>query len=673
MKKIIIAFLLSFVICHSSFAQIGTWHNYLAYAEIQQIQSAGDDLFVMANNGLYQYNKTDQSIVTYDKTNGLNDVYITLIRWCPQVKRLVVVYDNANIDLVETNGNVINISDIYTKSITGGKTIHNITIHNQYAYLSTDYGISKVNVKNVEISESYMLGFTVNAVVIEGNTIYAKSDDNGVWKAAMSANLIDPANWTQTSDYPSFEEDLKDYNNNIELVKTLSPGGPTYNKFYESKFYNGKLYSTGGTFLPGQRQDNNPGIVQIFDGTNWTVYPTDINETTGYNYEDINCIDIDPTDNNHVMIGGRCGLYEFQNGTLKAYYNKSNSPLRPVGSEGNYLSDDYTLVNGIKYDQQGNLWVTNSLTDGVNLLTLNKDGQWTSHTKSELYYEKTTTMPALRRLMFDSRGWMWFVNSHYFSPSILCYHPSTDQIIKYSSFTNQDGTTYSSCYPYDITEDNSGNIWIATNRGPFYIKSDEVGKSNATIYQEKVPRNDGTNLADYLLAGIFCNTIAVDGGGRKWIGTNGMGAFLISEDNYTQVQHFTIDNSPILSNNIDDIVINQQSGEVFFLTDKGLCSYVSDAIESQKEMSKETVWAYPNPVNPNYNGLITVVGLTENADVKILAANGALIAQGRSNGGIFTWDGNDMNGQRVASGVYMVATATKDGNKGTVCKIAIVR
>ena len=90
-------------------------------------------------------------------------------------------------------------------------------------------------------------------------------------------------------------------------------------------------------------------------------------------------------------------------------------------------------------------------------------------------------------------------------------------------------------------------------------------------------------------------------------------------------------------------------------------------------MTKDNVWAYPNPVTPDFNGLITVVGLTFNADVKILSSNGALIAEGRSNGGTFTWDGNDKKGNKVAAGVYMVISATSDGKKGTVCKIAIVR
>lgn len=253
-----------------------------------------------------------------------------------------------------------------------------------------------------------------------------------------------------------------------------------------------------------------------------------------------------------------------------------------------------------------------------------------------------------------------------------CYNPSTDKLISYTSFTNQDGNNYNNCWPFDIKEDLSGNIWVATNKGPFYIKKDEIGQENATLYQEKVPRNDGTDLADYLLTGIPTNTIAIDGAGRKWFGSTGNGVFLVSEDNMTQLQHFTAENSCLLSNNVQYISIDHQTGEVFFLTDKGLCSFISDATEANDDMTKDNVWAYPNPVEPNYTGPITITGLTLDADVKILAANGALIAEGRSNGGTFVWDGCDKQGRRVASGVYMVATATKSGEKGTVCKVAII-
>ena len=136
-------------------AQIGTWRNYLSYAEPQQIQAAGNDLFVMASGALYQYNQNDQSIYTYDKVNGMSDVDIKHIRWCKQAKRLVVVYSNSNIDLVETNGNITNISDLYSKTITGDKSVSSVRIDGIYAYLICGFGIVKVNVQRAEIAETY--------------------------------------------------------------------------------------------------------------------------------------------------------------------------------------------------------------------------------------------------------------------------------------------------------------------------------------------------------------------------------------------------------------------------------------------------------------------------------------------------------------------------------------
>ena len=671
---------LSFIICHLSFspvrAQIGTWRNYMSYYEPQQIVKAGSNtLFVRASNSLYSYNLNDQSITTYDKVNPLSDTYITLIAWNQQAKRLIIVYQNGNMDLMDLQENITNISSLYTKSLTESKTVNSIYIYQQYAYLSMAFGIIKVNMERAEISETYMLNQNIEAVTISNGNIYSKNNQGKVYTASTTANLIDTNNWQQTNTYPSFDVSTADWDTYIETVKTLKPGGPQYNDFYESKFVNGKLYTTGGAFLSGFIQKDNPGIVQIYDSNEWIIYPTNINDTTGFNYRDINCIDVDPTDNNRIMVAGRCGLYEFYNGEYKTCYYKENSPLRPVtsSSSGKYLPDDYTLVHGIKYDDSGNLWVLNSQAIEENLLVLDNKGEWTSHYKSELCYNEKTSMSGMRRPIIDSRRLLWFVNNHYYSPSIICYDLWLDNIVVYNSFVNQDGTAYENCYPYDVKEDRSGNIWIATNCGPFYIKSSEAGQSNAVLQQEKVARNDGTNLADYLLTGIPVNCIAIDGGGRKWFGTNGNGVFLISEDNTEQIHHFTTDNSSLISNIINDISINHQSGEVFFLTEKGLCSYMSDATAPSNEMTDDKVYAYPNPVEPGYTGLITVVGLSFDADVKILTSNGKLVAQGRSNGGTFTWNGRDLQGKSVASGIYMVATATEKGESGIVSKIAIIR
>ena len=121
-------------------AQVGTWKHYLAYHEIQDIHKAGDNLFVLASNGLYQYNLNDQSITTYDRTNGLSDTHITHIAWSNAAKRLIVVYENSNIDLVDINGDVTNIAALYNKSTTEDKTVTDVRIDGIYAWLGYPQG-----------------------------------------------------------------------------------------------------------------------------------------------------------------------------------------------------------------------------------------------------------------------------------------------------------------------------------------------------------------------------------------------------------------------------------------------------------------------------------------------------------------------------------------------------
>lgn len=606
----------------------------MAYHDVQSICKAGDDLFVLASNGLYQYNLNDQSITTYDKVNGLNDTHITHIGWSQQAKRLIAVYQNANIDLVETDGDIINISALYNKSMTEDKTVKSISMDGIYAYLHCGFGIVKVNMQKAEISETY------------------------------------------TSNMPDYPTDLPPYQDNydefINIVSTLNPGGPAYNHFYESKFLNGKLYTSGGYFLPSMPDNNLPGIIQTFDGNDWTLYQERINEVTGYDYENICCIDVDPQNENHIFAGGRCGLYEFMDGKLMAYYNKENSPLKGANDRGNELGNNYVLILGIKFDAQGHLWILNSMANGVSLLELSPEHQWTDHHQTLLMDEAGNTLPGLRSMIIDSRGLLWFVNNNWQNAAVFCYDMPNNILLKYDNFVNQDGLKYTVTWAYSVTEDREGNMWIATDAGPFMIEKQEIGQERVTFQQIKVPRNDGTNYADYLLSGVSISSIAIDGGNRKWFATNGVGAYLISADNMEQLEHFTTDNSKLITNDITSVAVNQQTGEVFFLSDQGLCSYVSNATEPNEEMTKDNVWAYPNPVTPDYTGLITVTGLSYDADVKITASNGALIAEGRSNGGMFTWDGCDKKGRRVASGIYMVITATSEGKKGTVCKIAVI-
>ena len=702
MKKIIIVLLLSIVNCQLSIGQVGTWRNYLAYHDIQQIQAAGDDIFVLASNGLYSYNQEDQSITTYDKTKGLNDVKITNIAWNKTAKRLLVLYDNCNIDLLDTSGNIINISDIYTRAITGDKTVNSIYTYNQYAYLACGFGIVKIDVKRAEISESYMLDRNVTDVAVSDNHLYAKIVDKKTTlagtpvipygfttinldsleaarykteiityyiKGSLSANLIDAGQWEKSiyDESSRFVKDNSDYDKYIETIKTLNPGGPKYNYFGFMKYANDRLYTCNGA------AGSTPSIQLYYQGE-WQFYEEDLKDKTGYNYPQVYCLDYDPNNISHVFAGARNGLYEFQDGKFVNFYNSNNSPIEPF----NGTSFNYQMVTGIKYDNSGNLWLLNSQAPTTSLIKY-ANGEFTKLNHSELM--KLDEAPFTNKsngnlvnMMIDSQGLMWFVNSHWHLPALYQYNMENNSIIAYEHFVNQDGTTLEITHGVRcVAEDLDHNLWVCTSAGPLLLERSQMNETNPVFTQVKVPRNDGTNYADYLLAGIDISAIAIDAGGRKWFGTRDNGAFLISADNMQQIQHFTTDNSKLLSNSILSIAINPNSGEVFFGTENGLCSYMSDATETNEEMTKDNVYAYPNPVSPDYTGMITVVGLSYNADVKILSSNGALVAEGRSNGGSFTWDGCDQKGRRVASGVYMVATATKDGKKGTVCKIAIVR
>ena len=741
-------------------AAIGTWTSYLAYGDITQIQPAGKRVYVLSSKGLFSYNTSDQSVETYDKMNTLNDCNISHIAWCQAAKRLIIIYENQNIDLLDEQGKVVNISNYYSKSMMVDKTINEVSVYGSFAYLSTNFGILKINVADAEISATYNLGRKINSTAEYKGFIYASCESQGILAGNMKDNLLDKSFWKEESDFQTkhlavidnqlfafvpgtvysrtssgwqfaynchfsfltqsggqiilgtdqytwiftsasspkliskglsgiktivYDNANKCYWTNqsdgklcsmtieedtfIPQLTDINPDGPKYNYFGAMLYANNTLYTCGGGY-DSFAELFRPAIVQTFADDEWTVYQDDMGETVGNSMQDITCIDFDPKDKNHVFAGGRAGIYEYLNGRFVRHYNPNNSSLMYSTPDN---SPNYILTLGIKFDKQGNLWCLNSLAENASLLELKTYGTWESHHHKTFMDDNGRSLANMKCLILDSRGFFWFVNNHWSLPSFYCYDPASDAINHYDTFVNEDGSTINPNGVKCIAEDKDGNMWIGTNVGPLMLPSNDISKgSNAVLQQIKVPRNDGTNFADYLLSGVEITCITIDGGNRKWFGTNGNGAYLISSDNMTQVHHFLSSNSMLLSDNVESIAINDQTGEVFFGTDNGLCSYMSDATATNEDMNKDNVYAYPNPVKPGYMGLITITGLSMNADVKIVTANGAVVAEGVSNGGSFTWNGCDKNGKRVASGVYMVLTATSEGKKGTVCKIAIV-
>ena len=644
------------------------WKAYLSYYEPKEIEQTNDGmLYVLASGGLFSYDTQDHEVRTYDKTTVLSDCEISHISWCKTAKKLVIVYADYNIDLLSQNGNVVNMPAYMNTSMTADKTINSVDINGNDAYISTNFGIVRLNVAKESFTDTYQLGFRVDYCYTDSKYIYAASSTNGLYRAELTSNLLNPNQWTRIGNFTArpktIDADL------LVTVNKVKPDGPKYNDFGFMKIYNHKLYSCNGS-------QNFKGCIQVYNGNNWIIYQDDMTSLTGINYTNVMGLDIDPRDENHVMAGTSTGVYEFENGYFIKLWNDQNSPIEMFDKK----SQDYELVFSVMYDKDGNLWALNSQAPTQSILEYTKDGQWVSHKHSELMklkylFPEPQSLGMMQGLMTDSRGLTWFVNNHWTVPSFYTYEADKDILTSFiTPYINEDGTEVSNIYYVRcIIEDQDNNIWIGTDKGPLMITPDQITSSSPVYTQVKVPRNDGTNYADYLLSGVDTRCIYIDNSNRKWFGTTGNGLYIIDSDNITTLAHFTKDNSKLLSDNILSLAFNESTGDMYVGTDRGLCSYTGHFVDNNEGMTKDNVWTYPNPIRPSYTGPITITGIENGATVKIVTSSGSLVNEGTANNGQYKWYGLDRDGRRVASGIYMVEVATSEGNKGVVCKIAIVR
>lgn len=670
----------------------GKWTLYPSYANITEISPAGNVCFALASGSIFAYNATDGELTTYDKAGVMSDMSVSHIMWANAARRLVVVYDNSNIDLLSREGEVTNVPDLYLKTTTLDKTINSIYIDGMYAYLATAFGVVKLNTRDAVIADTYQLDIDVKLCFIKDGYIYASSDKSDTTlRGKLTDNLVDKSQWTRIGGYTAMSNDrlnVKDENSNMWWTTSadgkltyynvdtdgnltyhtegVMPNSPASNYFYKLYAHGGKLYSVGGMWSH-EADARRTGEVKVWDGSEWSLFEQPSQDVLGHRNEDYLCLDFDPKKEGHVMVGAKSGLYEFQDGKFVKCYNTDNSPLE--SSTAN-LSKNYVVVSTLAYNADGNLWLINRYAADP-IKRLSPSGEWTSFTHSEMTGDYAWDLRSL--FLSPTYGYYFFVNNNWEAARLYAYDPAADKLYTLGgpTFTNEDGASIKPYYMFGTTEDKDGNIWLATASGPLYLTRSDVAAGNGLVTQHKVPRNDGTNLADYLLTNVETRCIAIDGGNRKWIGTSN-GVFLISDDCNTQLAHFTKDNSPLSSDMVYDILPDPNSNIVYIATDKGLCSYRSDATTPSDEMTKDNVYAYPNPVTPDFTGNVTIVGLSYNADVKIVTTSGTLVNEGRSTGGSYQWNCCDLKGKRVASGIYMVETATETGGKGTVCKVAII-
>ena len=458
------------------------------------------------------------------------------------------------------------------------------------------------------------------------------------------------------------------YDTKSMSVNHYIPSGPISNSAYRIRVKENRVFIVPGGYLSVYY--NRGGSVSIYDSGEWTNFPqTYFMEKTGVyteDYSDVICLNGDPS---HFFIASfGYGLIEFKDNAFYTRYNQLNSPLATQINS----PEKYTWVDAFAVDASNNLWMYNKAADGVKVLT--STGKWYS-----IENAATNQLSRCKNLLiWNKNPNVKILNSARAAAGIGIFNDNgtidnskDDKGVFYSAFTDQDGNELTPELILSIAQDKSGALWVGTNSGILTFENPESLFSSNACTRIKIRRNDGTNLADYLLNDESINAIAVDGANRKWIGTASSGLYLMSEDGKETIEHFTAENSPLLSNNVIAIATNDENGEVFIGTDGGLVSYQSDAAKGMGHLSE--AYVYPNPIRPGFEGVITIAKLSDNSTVKITDTAGNLICTTLSNGGIAIWDGNDAYGKKVRSGIYYAHCNNEAGNEYALVKILFLQ
>lgn len=464
------------------------------------------------------------------------------------------------------------------------------------------------------------------------------------------------------------------YNWSGDIQKYL-PTGPSMNMPYNMEMADNKLFVVpGGRWASQYNRDAH--LMRYIDGEWTNTTHEEFYKKTGKYYFDLSHVSVDPANSNHYFVSSYgCGLIEFNGTDIQKVYSINNSPLTSSAPSSPY-ANRYVRIDATMYDAEGNLWITNTGEAATNMHILDSRGQW--HSRNLYVNNKRVILNNVNNMFTDNRNshLHWIVLPRADAGLVLLDDRGTptdstdDKILFRNYFMTQLSKPVTLSRVGCAVQDMDDDIWIGTSEGIIVLRANTDFFSSNACERIIIPRNDGTNLADYLLANEQINAIAVDGANRKWIGTASSGVYLVSADGITTIHHFTHANSPMPSNNVVSLAINSTTGEVFIGTASGLVSFRSDASSPKEDL--KTAYAFPNPVRPNYEGVITITGLMDETIVNITDAAGNLVCKTRSNGGIATWDGKNVAGKRVTSGVYTALCNSADGSEHTVIKILVM-
>lgn len=463
------------------------------------------------------------------------------------------------------------------------------------------------------------------------------------------------------------------------LKEPFLPDVPNVSDPWNLVINDNKLYVSNTGPRIGMEEQYVKTRISVLDQNDWSILdlgevPLVNNKHDKYLYASYN-LAFDPDDPSTFYVGTWFeGMYKFTDNECVGHYTHLNSPFTYNWA----LSVPYAA-----FDDNKNLWVVSKGIPSLCMLPREKQSVSTDElTVNDWYqfdYSEIENNKYAKLLIPKHSTAKWIVKGSW-GGSVFAFDDkgtynttADDKTRNFVSFVDQDNKTFTPNYYTCIAEDNNGQIWIGTSVGPIVITNpNNVFNDNFRCTRIKIARNDGTDNADYLLQNIEISDIFVDGANRKWIGTRESGLYVVSDDGSEILEHFTTENSGLPSNFITEVVVDPVTGIAYVGTTSGLAAYRSDAVQASEDYS--SVYAFPNPVRPDYEGWISVTGLMDNSLVKITDVAGNLFFEGYSNGGQISWDGRDRKGNRVKTGVYLVfASSTATGKQsGVVTKILVV-
>ena len=702
------------IVAQLQLGPIGSWRAHFSNESIQQVIK-GDQIYVAATNQIIQIDANKQTNYL-NTTTGLHAIGIHKIAWHPIENQLVIAYKNSRIDIVQGD-QVTLIDDIELTNLYADKTINDLLVFNNNAYLACNFGIVMIDLLKKEIKSTLFPNNNRQSVkVLQAlpfqNKLFALTE-NGIWSTTLGQNN----SWIQENTmgisgiknmfvfknqlYFNSQQKIYPYQTNIASHQ-ISSGTIETIAVDEDRILAGITYQNKGALIQFNNNQTNTvlidsnvliqpvdllkdgntiwvadfgkGLYEKNEQSKWTALGGPLSNAFGSNafanQQILMSYGANKIGISNLNEKGWSNLTQIQNFKINYVEAVSIDPMDQswwmgMGNQLIHYDPNKKIVeeilpstfNGaIKSIQQKTDGQIVLLKEGFGIVS-KEGGKWNNY-PMQTGFSSTN----LKKILVDKNDLSWIIGPQ--QQGIVLFQKQNNQAVWRQLNRGKGSGNLPSMEVTAISEDRDGSIWVGTDNGIAIFQCNTINEA-CDAYLPIVQSN-GFN--GYLFQRETIHSISIDGANRKWIGTDN-GAWLISQDGTEVLKHFTTENSPLPDNAVLSIGIEPTDGDVFFFTKNGIISYKGEATESA--LAQSAIKIFPNPIAPNYNGPIMIKNLVNNALVKITAINGQLMMQTRALGGQAIWNGRDQYQQKAASGIYLIFVRDDMGNEKAVGKILI--